>query len=263
METATPGEELMGSAFRLLALDLDAHFLQALHNITTLDEVLRTPVHVHIVDLLIELIGIGEHTVIGRLQIQSEDSTTEGSQPCKLIHVVEHDVESLVSTPRETSHRTVVTVGLRTEVGIDIRNQVVEQDGIKRSTVVGHTLTATHTSLDITTLHHHNHRHSLTTGDGVVHNVLHLSLQRPAGLALAHTMLQVEHRIALLEALLLIVLSRCIDHGMTPLALFLTIVIDAANTSGGHTLLRTVVVALWSLRHLETTSLTVCTEEGL
>ena len=132
METATPGQEFMSRAFRLLALDLDAHFLQALHDITTLDEVLRTPVHIHVVNFLIELIGIGEHTVIGRLQIQSEDSTAEGSQPCKLIHVVEHDVESLVSTPRETSHCTIVAIGLRTEVGIDIRNQVVEQDGIER-----------------------------------------------------------------------------------------------------------------------------------
>ena len=71
METATPGQEFMSRAFRLLALDLDAHFLKALYDITTLDEVLRTPVHIHVVDLLVELLGIGEHTVIGSLQIQA------------------------------------------------------------------------------------------------------------------------------------------------------------------------------------------------
>ena len=107
METATPGQEFMSRAFRLLALDLDAHFLQALHDITTLDEVLRTPVHIHVVDLLVELLGIGEHTVIGSLQIQSEDSTTEGTQPCELIHIVEHDIEGLVSTAIARLSRSV------------------------------------------------------------------------------------------------------------------------------------------------------------
>ena len=79
METATPGQEFMSRAFRLLALDLDAHFLQALHDITTLDEVLRTPVHIHVVDLLVELIGIGEHTIVSRLEVEAEDSTAEGT----------------------------------------------------------------------------------------------------------------------------------------------------------------------------------------
>ena len=214
-------------------------------------------------DLLVELISIGEHTVVGRLEVEAEDSTAEGTQPCELIHVVEHDVEGLVTTPRQSCHRTVVAIGLRTEVGIDIRNQVVQQYGIERSTVVGHALTTTHACLDVTTLHDHNHRHSLTTGDSVVHDVLHLSLQGPTGLAFAHTMLQIEHRIALLEALLLIVLSRGIDHCMTPGLLLVAVVVDAAYTTSGHTLLWTVVVALRTLRHLETTSLTVRSEEGL
>ena len=40
METTTPCQELVGSAGRLAALDLDAHLLQALDNVTTLDEVI-------------------------------------------------------------------------------------------------------------------------------------------------------------------------------------------------------------------------------
>ena len=254
MESATPGQELVGSTFRLLALDLDTHLLQALYDVTTLDEVLRAPVHIHVVDLLVELIGIGEHTMISRLQVKAKDSTAEGTQPGELIHVVEHDVEGLVSTPGEAGHSAVVAVGLRAEVCIDIRNEVVQEDGIERSTIVAHALTTTHRGLDVTALHHHDHRHSLALGNGIVHDVLHLTLQGPAGLAFAHTMLQVEHGIALLQALLLIVLSGGIDHRMTPLVLLVTPIVDAADRACGYTLLRTVIVALGSLGNLKTSS---------
>ena len=68
-------------------------------------------------------------------------------------------------------------------------------------------------SLDVAALHHHNHRYSLALGNGIVHDVLHLALQHPAGLTLTHTMLQVEHGILLLT---LLVLGRGVDQGVAP-----------------------------------------------
>ena len=99
MEAATPGEPFVGSTFRLLTLDLDAHFLQTLHDVTTLDEIIRTPVHVHIVNLLVELVSIGEHTIISRLEVYAKDSSAESSNPCELVKIAKHEVEGLVSTP--------------------------------------------------------------------------------------------------------------------------------------------------------------------
>ena len=124
-------------------------------------------------------------------------------------------------------------------------------------------MSTTHRGLDVTTLHHHNHRNSLATGNGVVHDVLHVSLLAPAGLILTHTMLQIEHRVALLDVLLGIIASGGIDHGVAPCLLLITEVVDAAHLSVLNTLLWTIVVTFWSFRNLEATSLTVTAEEGL
>ena len=60
----------MASALRLVRIDLDAHLAQVFHDGTTLDEVVRTPVHIHIMYLLVELVGTGEDTIVCRLHIE-------------------------------------------------------------------------------------------------------------------------------------------------------------------------------------------------
>ena len=99
MESATPGQELVGCAWRLAGVDLDAQLAQLTYDVAALNEVLFTPVHVHVVNLLVELVGIGEDSVVGGLHIEAEDGSAEGAQPCELVHVVEHDIERLVSAP--------------------------------------------------------------------------------------------------------------------------------------------------------------------
>ena len=89
----------MGCASRLTGIDLDAHLTQLLDDVAALDEVLRAPVHVHIMYFLVELVGIGEDTVVGRLHVEAEDGAAEGAEPGELVEVVEHDVERLVTTP--------------------------------------------------------------------------------------------------------------------------------------------------------------------
>lgn len=71
METATPGEELMAGAFGDGGVDLDAKLTQTVDDGLTLDEVVATPVHIHIMYLLVELLGIGKHAVVGRLSTNS------------------------------------------------------------------------------------------------------------------------------------------------------------------------------------------------
>ena len=99
VETATPGQELMAGTLRDRAVYLDAKTTQAVNNGLTLDEVLRTPVHIHVVNLLVELVCISEDTIVSGLYVEAEDSTAEGTHPGKLIHVVEDDIEGLVTTP--------------------------------------------------------------------------------------------------------------------------------------------------------------------
>ena len=116
--------------------------------------------------------------------------------------------------------------------------------------------------LDIAALHDDNHRHSLTLGDSVVHDVLHLTLQHPAGLTLTHAMLQIQHRILLLAIL---ILGRRINQSMAPLTKLRvgTVVVDATHLTMRNSHLRTVVVTLGTLGNFQATSLTVTTEVGL
>ena len=142
MQSTTPGQELMASTLRDRGVNLDAKLTQAIYNRLALDEVFRAPVHIHIVDFLIELISIGKDAVVGRLHVKTEDGTAKRTDPGELIHIVEHNIEGLVTTPRQACHSAVLAVSFGTEVLVDIRNQVVQQHGIERCAVL--TLTGCH-----------------------------------------------------------------------------------------------------------------------
>ena len=126
VEAAAPGEEFVAGAGRLAGIDLDAEFAQLLHDVAALDEVVGAPVHIHIMYLLVELVGIGKDTVVGGFYVETEDSTAERAEPGEFVEVLEHDIEGLVTTPAQTGHGAVLTVALRAEVSVDIRNEVVE-----------------------------------------------------------------------------------------------------------------------------------------
>ena len=99
VETATPGQELMTGALGDGGIYLDAKLTQTVDDGLTLDEVVGTPVHIHIMYLLVELVGIGKDAVVGGLHVEAEDGAAEGSEPGKLVEVLENDVEGLVATP--------------------------------------------------------------------------------------------------------------------------------------------------------------------
>jgi hypothetical protein len=99
MEAATPSEELMSCTLGYRTVDLDTQFAETVNNRLTLDEIFRAPIHVHIVNLLVELVSIGENTIVGGLHIKTEDGTAERAKPGKLVEILQYDVESLVTTP--------------------------------------------------------------------------------------------------------------------------------------------------------------------
>ena len=99
MKSTTPGEELVAGALRDRGVDLDAHLTETVDNRLAIDEVVGTPVHVHVVNLLVEVVGIGEDTIIGGLHVETEDGAAEGAEPSELVEVLKNDIEGLVTTP--------------------------------------------------------------------------------------------------------------------------------------------------------------------
>ena len=102
VETAAPGEPLMGGTCRLGVVGVDTHLVEVLHHFLRAEHLvhaLGSAAHQEVVDLLVELLGIGEHTIVGGLQVEAEDGTTEGSHVGELVEVGEHHVERLVTTP--------------------------------------------------------------------------------------------------------------------------------------------------------------------
>ena len=102
VEAATPGEPLVGGACGLGVVGIDAHGIQALYHLLRAEHLVHafcSTAHQEVVDLLVERLGVGEHTVVGGLQVEAEDGTAEGSHIGELVEVGEHDVEGLVATP--------------------------------------------------------------------------------------------------------------------------------------------------------------------
>ena len=123
----------------------------------------------------------------------------------------------------------MVPVGLCTEVFVNCWNQIIDEHLIERSAILAQTglvasiLIGTVRCFHVAALHHDDHRHCLTSGYQVVHDVLHLALMAPASLVLTHSMLQIEHRIAFLS---LFIFCRRVDHCPTPLVRRVGIILE-------------------------------------
>ena len=175
-------------------------------------------------------------------------------------------IESLMSSPRESCHSTVFAVGFRTECPVYHRNQVFQNNVIKggaiQSPLLVHIFSRTRPerSFYITAIHHHEHRHTLTGCNQVVHNMIHLSLRAPAGFIFTHAMLQIQYRIALLR--MSFILCRRIYH--TPTELFLRFgVIRTGTNLPVRYLLRTIIIPLLTFRDFDATCHTATTEERI
>ena len=77
LETSAPGKPLMSCTLRLIEIKLDAQILQLLRHLTGAEVLLGTAAHKHIVNLAVELIGIGKNTIEASLYIHAKERTTE------------------------------------------------------------------------------------------------------------------------------------------------------------------------------------------
>ena len=98
-EATTPREPLVMSARRDIEIGVDSLFAETLHQGFGAEILLRAAAQIEVMHLLVELIGTGKDSVVGRLHIESEDGSAEGTHVREQVHVGENDVEGLVSAP--------------------------------------------------------------------------------------------------------------------------------------------------------------------
>ena len=97
---------------------LSIQFVNGLLGIKHLVHTLSTAHHKEVVNLFVELVRTRKDSIISRLHVKTEDSTTERAHPCKLIQMVQYNVKSLVSAPRQTCHGPMVSVCQGTELSV-------------------------------------------------------------------------------------------------------------------------------------------------
>ena len=98
-EAAAPGEPFVVGAGRDVEVCLDAGVAQVANQSFCAEVLLAAGAEIEVVDFLVEFIGACEDAIVGRSDIEVEDCSAESSHPCELIHIVQHDVEGLVTTP--------------------------------------------------------------------------------------------------------------------------------------------------------------------
>ncbi len=215
---------------------------------------------------LVELTCIGKHTVEARFHVQPENRPAEPADVGEHVEMRQRCLERLVSSPRQSCHRTVFAVGFGAERTVYHRDEVFQNNIIKscaiQSPLFVYILSGTRLerSFHISAIHHHEHRHTLTGCNQIVHNMIHLSLSAPAGFIFTHAMLQIQYRIALLR--MNFILCRCVHHATTELFLRFGVIRTGTNLPVRY-LLRTIIIPLLTFRDFDATCHTAATEERI
>ena len=101
-ETATPRQPLMVSTCGLIVVSIDAQRLEVVHRLLGLEHLVHafgTAHHKEIVDFLVKFVGTRKNAVVGRIDIQTEDGTAEGTDVREFVHIVQYYIEGLVPAP--------------------------------------------------------------------------------------------------------------------------------------------------------------------
>ncbi len=126
---------------------------------------------------------------------RSVGATAEESNSARTYQVGQGNSLGFHSTHRETGHSTMRLIRECAEVGIDIRNQFVDENRLKWFDLeISHT--ADLNFVGHTIGHHDDEGFDLAFGDQVVHDQIGVTLVAPGGFILAPAMLQVQNRIA-------------------------------------------------------------------
>lgn len=214
--------------------------------------------------LIVELVRVSEYAIVYLFDILTgshEQGTAESTDVGEKVEMLQRDLQRLVSPPRETRHGTVVTIVLRAERLLHIRHQILEHHILERGAKLV-TLLTTLSAMDIAAIaivHHYYHRLATTAGNGIVHDVGHEALLMPSTFVLAHTMLQIEHRVLLIGIGL--VFSGGVDVTSSGFALHAGEVLAFSHLSMIDTLLVGIVSgifrALWYLQSTRNASATI------
>ena len=89
-QATSPGEPLVVSTCRLVIVGVDAQSLEVVDEFLCAEHLIhsfRAAHHEEVVNLLVELVGTGEDTVVGCFGVKTEDGTAEGSHVGELVHV--------------------------------------------------------------------------------------------------------------------------------------------------------------------------------
>ena len=86
-------------AGRFIELHIDAHRLEVGRHFLRTEVLLTAAAHEEVLHLLVELVGILEHTVKACLNIDAEERATECAEICELVEMRENHIECLESTP--------------------------------------------------------------------------------------------------------------------------------------------------------------------
>ena len=99
LEATTPREPLVMSAWRHIKLHIDAHRLEVGRHFLRTEVLLTAAAHEEVLHLLVELVGILEHTVKACLNIDAEERATECAEICELVEMRKNNVECLKASP--------------------------------------------------------------------------------------------------------------------------------------------------------------------
>src|SRR5690554_59235 len=118
---------------------------------------------------LIESSRIFEDSIVCLIQLIGVDhtSTTESSNVGKFIEIVKGDIKGLQSTPGESCHCPVFTVGQHSEAGFNVGDDLVQQDGSEVGAESASRLIGVFTEqcaevFNVSVIHHHYHRFCFT-----------------------------------------------------------------------------------------------------
>ena len=142
--------------------------------------------------------------------VRGDAAAAEEADVGELVEVLQGDLPGLHSAHGQAGHGAMGLIGERAEVGIDVGDQLVDENRLEwpdvetceaaDPDVVGHAVG-----------HHDEEGLRLAFGDQVVHDQIGVALVAPGGFILAPAVLQVQHRIAL--GLVLVVVGRRVDKG--------------------------------------------------
>ena len=103
-------EPFVMCAGRDVVVHFDAGAAEVADELLGAEVLLRAATEEEVVDAAIELFASREGAVVSLVDVEPKDCSAKATHPSERVHVVHHEVERLVSAPREACHGTMFAV---------------------------------------------------------------------------------------------------------------------------------------------------------